>query len=661
MEELIGRSAASMRETGWAVNVHPDDVERLMAVPEQYGDADSILIDQFRVVHPDGSVRWLRARANRLLDEDGQPIQTIGTAADITDFVLAAERVRESEERTRAILETAAEGIVTADEHGLVVEFNAAAERITGYDSDEVVGRVMVESLLGPDQSELLMGYFTEYLDGSGDRLVGAAPIEIEVLRKDGSTVPVELALTEVVTSEGRLFTAMIHDISERRAFELELEHRATHDDLTGLPNRALLVAELEAGLNRAARRRTTVGVLFVELGRLKLVTDSLGHRAGDAVIIEAAHRLTAMVGAEGTVTRFGGDHFVVFLEDLDDAKGAVDVAGRIIEALDRPYHLGAEEAFISSAVGVSVAPHGVGAAETLISNADVAMNRAKLDNGTGIEVFDVEMREWVDNRRKLEVALRHGIERNEFELYYQPVVAVGSGRVHGFEALIRWNHPDLGLLSPAQFVPLAEDSGLILPLGQWIVDDACRQLAAWQRAHPDDPPQISVNLSGRQLALPHLAESVAQALTARGADPAGLHLEITETVLLEDVERVGRTLDELKAIGVKLAMDDFGTGYSSLTYLARLPIDIVKVDRSFVSQLGTPSRDASIVSLVVGLAQTLHLEVVAEGVETDVQLAALADLDCEFAQGYYFARPCPVAEADVHLSARQLGPAGST
>jgi diguanylate cyclase (GGDEF)-like protein/PAS domain S-box-containing protein len=567
-------------------------------------------------------------------------------------------RLRESEERTRAIVETAAEGIITTDESRLVIEFNAAAERMLGFDSDEVVGRLRFDDLLVPDQLPALLELFDAHLPGGSSGFLGRPVAEHAFGAKDGAVVPVELAVTETVTSEGRLFTGMLHDISERKAFEKQLEHQATHDALTGLPNRALLAAELETTLARGARNRRGVGVLFVELGRMSLVTDSLGHQAGDQLLIEAARRLEAVVGAVGQVARFGGHRFVLVAEDLDDVGDAVDLATIVLAELDRPFVIAGEEALVKAAVGIAFATEGQGSAESLISNADVAMNRARRHAGTGFEVFDSEMRRWVDDRRKLEVAMRHGIDRGEFELYYQPVINLDGLAIHGFEALVRWNHPDLGLLPPDQFIALAEDSGLILPLGERLLRDACGQLASWQRAYPDRPPTVSVNLSGRQLERPDLSATVAAALLESGADPQGLDLEITETVLLDDVEAAATTLDGLKKIGVNLAVDDFGTGYSSLTYLCRFPIDVVKVDRSFVSQIGTQSRDASIVSVVVGLAQTLRMDVVAEGVETVEQLGARRP-DCSTRRGTCSRRaawPRPTACWPPAPSTRRVG-----
>ena len=652
LQRQTGLSLDEIRERGWPRIIHPDDAKAVAAALRDFFETDSTYVTEHRLLRPDGSVRWVRARLAHMANHTGDHVGLVGTAADITDLVEADQRLRESEERTRAILESAAEGIITTDETGVIIEFNAAAERILGYDSDEVVGRMRFDAMLDPGVASVLRRMFEDRLLGDSSAFVGQPASEVTYRHKDGHAVPVELAITEVVTSKGRLFTGVIHDISERKAFEIQLEHQATHDDLTGLPNRAMLAAELEAALNRAARRRRGVGVLFVGLGRMKVITESLGHAAGDQVVVEAARRLVDAFAGTGTatVTRFGGANLVMFAEDLDDVGDAVELASQVMALLDRPYAIGSEEAFIATAVGVAFAPVGMGIADTLISNADVAMNRARSSGGAGLEIFDTDMRRWVDQRRKLDVAMRHGLERGEFELYYQPVMSIATGSIHGFEALVRWNHPDLGVLPPIEFIPLAEDSGLIVPLGEAILRDACGQLARWQAQYPDRGLTVSVNLSGRQLAMPDLAATVARVLQETGAHAQGLDLEITETVLLDDVEAAAQTLDALKAIGVNLAVDDFGTGYSSLTYLCRFPIDVVKVDKSFVSQLGTPSRDASIVSVVVGLAQTLQMAVVAEGVETEEQLQLLRDLNCSYAQGYLFSEPRRLAQAEELL-----------
>ena len=647
-EEIAGRPLREIREQGWLALMHPDDQERL-AGPEAQPDLDAFAPVEYRLLRPDGSMRWVRASGAALHDADGTVIGLVGTATDVTELRLANDRIRESEERTRAILETAAEGIVSCNEQGLILEFNAAAERIFGYDSDAVIERSTILDLLAPPDREIHRRYLTEYIAGGPPRLVGQRPQEVSGLRQDGTLVPIEMAVTEIYTSEGRLFTAVMRDLTEQKAFELELEHLATHDSLTGLPNRALLTAQLETALARADRLRLTVAVLFVEIDRVKLVTEALGHRAGDELIEQAAERLRIAAGPTPMLARFSNDQFVVVIEDLEDAGDAVETAIRVIESINEPFLVAADEAFVTASVGIAFAVEGLGRADVLVSNADVAMGRAKSSSITRYEVFDSEMRGWVEGQRKTEIALRHGIEREEFELFYQPVVELDTSEVVGYEALVRWNHPELGLLPPSEFIPVAEDSGLIVALGERILREAIRQSAIWRAApRSSRSSNVAINLSARQLDTPGLVDAVRHALVDFDADPAQITFEITETVVLNDVETVVHTLTDLKRLGVRLSLDDFGTGYSSLTYLCRLPIDTVKVDRSFISQLGTATRDASIVEMVIAMARTLQLDVVAEGVETAQQAEVLRGWGCRYAQGYLFARPQPVADLDI-------------
>jgi diguanylate cyclase (GGDEF)-like protein/PAS domain S-box-containing protein len=658
MEHQAGRSVSEIAEIGWLETVHPDDRGDVEAAATRWLEGEDFLIE-YRVVRPDASVVWIRARLAYILDDGGHPTGIVGTSADITSLIDALAALAEREERNRAILETAAEAIITCDDQGVVVEFNAAAERLFGFDSGEVVGSARFDEFIDDAERESLLALFldADAPDGPpvGIDLAEVAPLgvvgpfEIRVRNKQGGAFPVMLSVTEVTTSAGRLYTAVMHDISDRRRFEQELEHQATHDALTKLPNRALLYAELDAALNRAARSNHGTSVLFIELDRLRVVTGSLGHRARDQVVIETARRITRVVGQRGTVGVFSGDQFVVVVEEPHGVSSALEVVAAIHDALGEPFHIGAEEAFLSAHTGIAFTASGANTAERLIANADVAMNRAR-STATPWELFDAEMRAFVDRRRRVEAALRRALDRGEFELYYQPMVRVADLAIQGFEALVRWNHPDLGILPPAEFIPVAEEAGLIVPLGVWVLEQACEQLARWQAEHPDAGLRVAVNLSARQLGQHDLPDILGRLLTRSGADPSGLHVEITESVLLDDLDTAVEGLLALKALGVNVVMDDFGTGYSSLTYLCRLPIDAVKVDRSFVSQLGTSSRDATVVGLVVGLAQTLNLDVVAEGVETDTQLSALRSMDCSMAQGYLFAKPMPVLDADLLL-----------
>ena len=385
--ELAGRSAAELRAVGWEACTHPDDLDRLA------GGSGLDSIDQFepveyRVLRPDGSIRWVRSSGALLRDDDDTVIGLVGTAADVTAIHEAHDRLRESEARNRAIVETAAEGIVSVDEHGSIVEFNAAAERIFGHDSDDVIGASTFFDLFAEEDRELLVRYNAAYLAGDEPQLVGKGATELTGRRRDGSSVPVEVAMTQLETSAGRLFTALIRDLTQDKAFERELEHLATHDALTGLPNRTLFAAQLESALQRADRLRSSMAVLFVDIDRVKLVTEALGHRAGDELIEQAAQRLRSTVGSTATLGRFSNDQFVAFLEDQDDLSDAVDDAVRIIEAINEPFMVAADEAFVNASIGIAYAVDGLSDAETLISNADVAMGRAKESSVSRYEVW---------------------------------------------------------------------------------------------------------------------------------------------------------------------------------------------------------------------------------------------------------------------------------
>jgi diguanylate cyclase (GGDEF)-like protein len=562
-------------------------------------------------------------------DDDVEVAFARALAAFVADA--AADVTGAAERRLRQLVLDLPVHLARIDADGVFLSsFGGALARV-GLGDDQLVGHPVPSpaGLAVPADGEPLV-VDVEVGVGEGARTFTG----VLVPQPDGGLVAVSVDATE-----RRHAAARLHE---------RLEHQATHDALTGLPNHALLVAQLQDALRRANRHRRSVGVLFVALDRVKLVTDTLGHRAGDELIVETARRLERVVGDRGTVSRIGGERFVIFLDELDDVSEAVDGARLVLNAIDRPYRVGAEEAFLSASIGVAFAVLGLSSAETLISNADVAMARARDRGSPRFELFDAEMRAHVDSRRKLEIALRYGIERDEFELAFQPIVAVDDRAIVGFEALARWNHPLLGQLHPGEFIPVAEDSGLILPLGELLLAQACERLAAWQELRPD--VFVSVNLSGRQLAQPDLIDVVERCLARAGAAPAGLHVELTETVLLRDVDAAVRRLELLRRTGVRLSLDDFGTGYSSLSYLTRFPIDVVKIDRSFVSQLGVDERDSSVVTMIVGMARTLGLVAVAEGVESETQLRVLRDLGCAQAQGYLFAKPQPASDAEVML-----------
>lgn len=429
------------------------------------------------------------------------------------------------------------------------------------------------------------------------------------------------------------------------------LAHRVLHDPLTDLPNRTLFFDRLELALARLRRHQTSIAVLFIDLDNFKVVNDSLGHTAGDKLLVELGGRLAHAIRPSDTIARFGGDEFVVLCEDIHEARDAMVVAERIILATARPFLLEGREMFVSASVGISLAIDHESTAETLLRDADVAMYRAK-ERGQGrVEVFDEALRARILERMDLENGLRRAIARGELRVYYQPEVALADDRIVGVEALVRWEHPDRGLLPPSAFVPIAEETGMIVDIGEWVLNEACRQVAEWRAAGADI--NVAVNVSARQLAQPDIVEVVQKALDCSGLPPEVLHLEITESAVMRDPEAALGTLNLVKALGVKVAIDDFGVGFSSLAQLKEmLPLHSLKVDRSFIACLADDERSSAIVAAVVMMATTLGLTAVAEGVETAQQAAQARALGCDTSQGYFFREPVPADEFGPLLAA---------
>ena len=437
----------------------------------------------------------------------------------------------------------------------------------------------------------------------------------------------------------------------ERRSTEEETEHEALHDGLTGLPNRTLFLDRLEHALSGISRRSSSIAVLFLDLDQFKMVNDSLGHAAGDELLAAVAPRLEGALRPGDTVARFGGDEFAVLVEDVSNERSATRVAERIAEGLARPFILREREHFVSASIGISIGRGPEQPAE-LIRDADAALYRAKERGRGGYEIFDEVMRSRVIEHVQIENDLRRAIQREELALHYQPIVRLSDGAVVAMEALLRWNHPERGLIGPVGFIPVAEESRLIVPIGRWVIDQACRQAAVWQRLNPDAAPvSVAVNLSARQVADPDLLGHIERAIRANAIDPANLWLELTESTLIDDTVFVERTLESLRGLGVRLVLDDFGVGFSSLGYLKRLPLSMLKLDRSFVENITESAEDAAIVHAVSEMAETIGIGVVAEGVETPEQVRSAAELGCGFAQGFHFTEPVPAAEVEALLA----------
>lgn len=559
---------------------------------------------------------------------------------EVADRQLVEEALRESELRYRVVFESARIGMRTADREGRLSRFNHAYQALLGYTEDEL-RTLTIDQITYPEDRAETMRLHGELLAGHRDHY----QIEMRYVRKDGALVWVHLTATALRDRNGGVShsVAMVEDITARKQAELQLTHQAFHDALTGLPNRLLFLDRLQQALKRTRGIHPQVAILFLDLDNFKVVNDSLGHGLGDQLLIAVAERLRHSLRNDGTVARLGGDEFAILLEEINGPGDATTAAERIIEALGLPFDLNGQQLFINASIGIACSSPANCQVGDLLREADVAMYGAKRQGKARFTVFEPGMGTLALERLELESDLRHALDHDEFILHFQPVFNLESAieSLAGFEALIRWQHPVRGLVSPADFIPVAEETGLIVPIGRWVLAEACRQLQAWQEAFPDGPwLAMGVNLSGRHFTEPDLVTDVEAVLRESALEPQRLILEITESAMVEDEQAAAAILQQLKQLGIQLAVDDFGTGYSSLAALRRFPVNHLKIDRSFVDGLGTDPDDSVIVSGIIGLAHGLGLSVVAEGVESARQWAHLRELGCDYAQGYYFARP---------------------
>lgn len=568
-----------------------------------------------------------------LKDGAGPPVGAIGLAVDITDRRDVEEALRESEERFRAIFEQSKDAIYITSRDGRVEMMNPAGRELLGYSATDL-RQLDVHDLYadGADRRR-----FQKAIEQDG----WVQDFETRLRTSDGSILDALLTATVRRGADGDVvgYQGIIRDITDRKQFEERLRRRALHDPLTELPNRILFDDRIATAVARARREERQMAVLFVDLDRFKVVNDGLGHAAGDQVLLEVGMRFRRVLRAEDTVARFGGDEFTILLEDVEEVVDAVDVVQRLLEVLAVPFVADGREFRLSASVGVALGPIPGEPPGEMIRRADVAMYRAKESGGTAYHIFDPVHDVEETRRFEREGELREAIEAGEVTLFYQPLVDLEAGRLVGVEPLARWIHPGRGLVMPSEFIPLAEETGLIVPLGHRLLERACRDVRSWDAAAgARDPLTLHVNLSAPQLEDPELLEMVDGILSDARVAPERLHFEVTERLAMSRPERI----DGLKTLGVRVSVDDFGTGYSSLSYLKRLDVDSLKIDQSFVHGLGRDARDDAIVRTIVTLGRTLGLVVIGEGVEEEVQLRRLRALGCHLAQGYHFARPIP-------------------
>ena len=614
--------------------LHPADFERLRLLVERHVEAGSAIFEsEHRIRGADGEWLWVRARG-RVVERDasGRPARIAGTTRDIQELRRVERETRVAYEVFRSM----SEAVSVVDLEFRFVAVNPAFSRITGYSEADVIGRSA--TLLDTSQHSV---EFYQRARGILQRS-GHWSGEMWQCRKDGGEFLGWIELSEVTDGSGvrTHFVAVVNDITQKKRAEQELRYLANYDTLTGLPNRTLLAERLSRAIIRARRQESRVAVLFIDLDHFKDINDSLGHAAGDRLLKAAAARLQAAVGPTDTVARLGGDEFTIVVEDLDSIEAVSRVATGLLAAFGTPLAVDERhQVNITPSIGVSLYPEHAMVPTDLMKFADTAMYQAKSEGRNTCKIYDEAMDAEARRRATMLAALRRALAQDEFRLVFQPRISLRSNRVVGVEALLRWRSLELGEVGPAQFIPLAEESGLILDIGEWVMREACRALRGWQDAGLTDLA-CSINVSVLQLLRAPLAQQLTTILAESGIDPDRVELEVTESMVMQNAEKALAVLKDLRRVGVRIAIDDFGTGYSSLIYLKRLPIDTLKIDKAFIGDLTDDPDDKAITATIITMAHSLGLHVVAEGVETEAQLGYLRGQGCDEAQGYWLSPP---------------------
>ncbi len=625
--------------------IHPEDVAEVEAKLQQVIAKKSQGANEHRVILPDGSIRIISAVERAILDEAGKVTRLVGVNTDITDRQAAEDELFAEKERAQVTLSSIGDAVVSTDLAGNVSFLNPVAEAMTGWSQKDATGRPVTEILRIqhdttrepiPNPMELAMA----------ENLTMNLPSSCHLLRRDGKETPIEDSVSPIHDRRGQVTGAVIvfRDVTAAQAMTRQIAHSAQHDFLTGLPNRILLNDRVSQAIAASLRHHSGVAVLFLDLDGFKDVNDSLGHPIGDKLLQSISARLTDCLRSSDTVSRQGGDEFVMLLPEIQRAEEAAVTAQRIIQAIAAPHSIDDHDLHITASIGISVYPDDGLDSAALIKNADTAMYHAKEHGRQSYEFFKPAMIIRGVARQSIEEGLRRALERQEFVVHYQPKVDLKTGAITGAEALLRWAHPSRGMVAPAEFIPVAEDCGLIVSIDNWVLRESCRQARAWLDLGLS-LKTMAVNVSAMEFRDRHFGEVVLKALDDAGLHPRYLQLELTESILMRSADSTESILNALKATGVQVAIDDFGTGYSSLSYLTRFPIDTLKIDRSFVHQLAASEGDTSIVTAIISMGHSLHMRVVAEGVETQEDAAFLRAQNCDEAQGYYFSRPVPAEQ----------------
>ncbi len=607
---------------------------------------------EYRILHAVSGIRWVLERGTPLYNEQGEVEGLEGFIQDITRRKQSEAATSAAEARYRSIFENAIEGIYQTTPSGQYLNFNPALARIYGYESSEDLRRGVsdIQRQLYVDPAK--RNEFVTLMSEQGS----VHNFEAQVYRKNGEVIWISENARAVYDDDGSLlfYEGTVEDITDRKSYEQQIEYQATHDGLTGLPNRTLLADRLQQCMSMAERHGSKLAVAFVDLDQFKMINDSMGHHAGDALLVTMAQRLSQCVREYDTVVRLGGDEFVLLLTSLNKVEDISQSMRRVLTAVAEPCVIEGREFVVSCSIGIGIYPDDGKDPNTLLKHADSAMYKAKQSGRNNFQFYTRELNRILMERLEIEYKLRSAVENEEFLLHYQPKVELATGSIVGAEALVRWQPPGERMVSPASFIPVAEETGLIEPIGLWVLQTACRKAEELKRLL-GRPIPIAVNVSPRQFRQTGLVKLVESVLDDTGIEPSSLELEITESMLVHDTANFIRVLHDLKAIGVKLAIDDFGTGYSSMAYLKDFPVDRLKIDKTFVDDLETMPAKAAILRAIVGLGHALNMKVVAEGVETYNQQAYLSGIGCDEIQGYYFSKPLP-AEAFLTLLQQPSG-----
>ncbi len=642
-KEMLGfdSSRSIDKYTNWEDRIHPDDVDRVVADIQDNIDGKTEFYENVhRLKHKDGHWVWILDRGKTHYDENGKPVRMIGTHTDITqEKEMQLKYVYQAQ-----IIEQVNDSVISITLYGIITSWNIGSELLLGYKASEMIGKHITSIYMDKD-SELLRDGIKKTLE------TGRFSTETHLVKKSGAVVPIELSLSLLRDENGEASGIICYaqNITERKAAQAKLHYQAHYDSLTDLPNRVLFSDRLNHSVDKASRRGLNIALLFIDLDRFKQINDSLGHDVGDMVLKVVAQRLKSVVRKEDTLSRLGGDEFTVIMENLEKTEDASVLAKKILEILKEPININGHTLYASSSIGISLYPDDSLDAHDLIKYADIAMYKAKEDGRNNFQFYSYEMTEMIFERVMMEENLREALKNNELVTHYQPQIDARKNKIVGMEALVRWKHPTLGLIFPSKFIKLAEENGLILEIDKFMMKTAMKQFKSWYD-EGFNPGILALNLTVKQLERDDFLEMLEDNLKKYEFKPEWLELEITEGELMKKLDSSIVKLQEIHNLGIRVAIDDFGTGYSSLSYLKKLPIDKLKIDQAFVRDIPNNEEDSAIVKAIIALSQSLNLEMVAEGVETDIQREFLLENSCNNIQGHYYSRAIPSNEMDKYL-----------